>query len=168
MRYAKPQKATVQEWLHKLQTEARRRGLKWTRQRRLIAEVFFTYFEHLTAEQLYEKVRMRMPRIGITTVYRTLNLMVRLGYARELNFEDGRIRYEPRGVKPHHDHLVCIRCGRYIEFYDETLERLQESTARAHRFRLMHHRLDIFGYCADCFQATTGSVQPSDRQTAAS
>ncbi len=168
MRYPKPQKATVQEWLRALQDEARRQGLKWTRQRRLIAEVFFEYFDHLTAEELYEKVRIRMPRIGITTVYRTLNLMVRLGYARELNFEDGRIRYEPRGVKPHHDHLVCIRCGRYIEFYDEPLERLQESTARAHRFRLVHHRLDIFGYCASCFQNVTDTVRPSGQRSAAS
>lgn len=146
----------VSETSRAVARDARQKGLRWTKPRSLITRVFFEASGHVTVEDLFRRIREQEPRIGLATVYRTLNILVKFGYARELNFEDGLIRYEPRGrLKPHHDHLICIRCGKTIEFFSEELEKLQFDAAQAQKFVMTNHRLDIFGYCRDCDKGET-------------
>ncbi len=112
-------------------------------------EVFFSTRRHVTVEELTRAVRGQARSIGSATVYRTLKLLARLGYAKELDFGDGVTRYE-NNLVAHHDHLVCRRCGRVSEFEEPRIEALQEQVARRHGFSPTMHRLDIYGYCRRC------------------
>lgn len=131
-----------------------RRTLKWTRQRETILDIFLRTQGHLTAEDVYGRVSEEEPRIGFSTVYRTLRLFVEAGVASERHFHDGVTRYEVR--QPHHDHLVCVSCGKILEFERADIERLQEEVARAHGFRLLSHRHELYGTCADCLAGADG------------
>ena len=104
--------------------------LKHTKQREAILEIFLEVTGHITGEDLYQRVRDLHPQIGYTTVYRTMKLLCEAGLAHEHNF-DGTTRYEI--AHQHHDHLVCIRCGKIIEFECEMIEQAQEQIADALR-----------------------------------
>lgn len=125
-------------------------GLKRTAQRDLILDVFLRTEEHMSSEDLYRLVQREDASIGQTTVYRTLKLLTEAGLAREVRFGDGRTRYEHNYKHPHHDHMICIACGKTIEFFSAELEALQDKLAAKHGFDSTHHTLRMFGYCADC------------------
>jgi Fur family transcriptional regulator, ferric uptake regulator len=129
-----------------------KKGLRNTEQRRVIAETFFDGPSHVTIEQLLGQVRARDSRIGYATVYRTLKLFTECGIAAERHFDDGPSRYElsDSSTNEHHDHFICVECGRIIEFHDEGIERLQEQIASGLGFRIHKHKHEIYGQCADC------------------
>ena len=127
-----------------------RHSLKQTRQRELIVSYFLKMNKHVAAEDLHETVRGAGHNIGLATIYRTLNLLSDAGLAEQKNFTDGRAVYEVNEPGEHHDHLVCLGCGLIIEFENEEIERLQETIAAYHGFRLESHRLDMFGTCREC------------------
>jgi len=125
-------------------------NLKITNQRQLVARVFFERKEHMSAEELYRTVQKKFPEIGFTTVYRTLNLLVDADLAAAHNFKGSFTRFEPVEHKKHHDHLICLKCGKIIEFTNNRIEKLQEEVARQHRFQVKDHTLEIFGTCDSC------------------
>lgn len=125
-------------------------GLRSTRQRGLILEVFVTAGRHLSAEELYALVKKADSRIGYATVYRTLKLMAQAGVAHERRFEDGVTRFEYDATESHHDHLICNRCGRIIEFENEQIEELQRVVAKKNRFQVQSHKLELYGFCDKC------------------
>ena len=90
------------------------------------------------------------PKIGYTTVYRTLKLLTRLGLAAQRKFADGETRYEPASEGSHHDHLICLECGKIIEFEDRRSKPSRTSIAQRYRFKIFHHRMELYGRCADC------------------
>jgi Fur family transcriptional regulator, ferric uptake regulator len=124
--------------------------LKNTRQRQEIVTAFMASSGHQNLREILGRVQRADPRIGFTTVYRTLKLLTRLGLAVERRFGDGETRYEPVSRGSHHDHLICLGCGKIIEFEDHALEDLQTLIARRHRFKIHHHRLELYGCCSDC------------------
>ncbi len=125
-------------------------GLKSTRQRTLILETFYSAGGHLSAEELLELVRAQDPKISQATVYRTLRLLTECGLAEPRNFGgDGQTRYEI-ATDDHHDHLICTECGSIVEFEDPEIEALQERVARAHRFQMTHHKMELYGICPSC------------------
>ena len=128
----------------------KRERLKRTNQRELILDVFLDTEGHVSSEDLYSIIKAKDPSVGFTTVYRTLKLLKECGLARELEFHDGRILYEHDYKHSHHDHLICTQCGLLIEFYNEEIERLQDSITRHFRFKPLHHSHRIFGLCAAC------------------
>ncbi len=121
-----------------------REGLKVTRQRQVITEAFAACDGHLSVDDLLVRVRAEEPAVGYATVYRTLRLLVDAGLAACRHFGDGFTRFEPR-IEGHHDHLIDEVSGRVIEFRDDEIERRQEEIADRHGFRLLRHRLDLFG-----------------------
>lgn len=123
-------------------------SLKHTKQREAILDVFLSVRGHITGEEIYRKVRERHPNIGYTTVYRTMKLLADAGLAQERHFDDGVTRYETE--HEHHDHLVCLRCGRIIEFECEEIEVLQADVAEKHGFRVLRHRHELYGHCDRC------------------
>lgn len=126
-------------------------GLKGSRQREIIAQVFFSSDGHLRVDELLERVRESEPRISQATVYRTMKLLTDCGLAGPRNFSDGHTRYEPTlGADQHHDHLICTRCGSIVEFVNARIEELQEQVAVEHGFKVGHHRMEIYGVCAAC------------------
>lgn len=112
-------------------------------------EVFFRTGTHVTVEELSHAVRKQNRTVGYATVYRTMKLLAKLGYANELDFGDGLKRYESN-LESHHDHLVCQECGLVFEFQEPRIESLQEQVAQQHGFQPTMHRLDIYGICRQC------------------
>lgn len=125
-------------------------GLKNTPQRRLIVDVFFKSGKHLSTEELYNVVREYDDNIGQATVYRTLKLLRDAGLAHEHHFGETTARFEPAEDNSHHDHLICIVCGKNLEVVDEDIERLQEELAKRNGFVLTSHRMTLHGVCMDC------------------
>jgi Fur family ferric uptake transcriptional regulator len=123
-------------------------NLKHTKQRELILTAFLEANRHVTSEDLYQIVREQHPTIGYTTVYRTMKLLAEAGLATERHFDDGITRYEIE--HEHHDHLVCTKCGRIIEFESDTIEDAQEAIAERHGFEILRHRHELYGHCRDC------------------
>ena len=130
------------------------RGLRLTGQRRVIADIFFGSEGHHSAEEIYRLVREAHPGIGPATVYRTLKLLREAGMATGMNTGDGLARYESPVRRSHHDHLVCRRCGRIVEFENDRIEDLQRRVAEQHGFVVTDHRLELFGICGACRGAT--------------
>ena len=126
------------------------RGLKSTRQRDDILKVFIAAGRHVNAEELYLQVKRSHPQIGYATVYRTLKLLSHAGLADERRFDDGITRYEYRATEDHHDHLICTKCGRIIEFENERIEQLQQDVAKKNRFQVQSHKLELYGLCYAC------------------
>ncbi len=125
-------------------------NLKQTKQRKLIVEFFLSMKNHVDAEELYELARKKGTNIGLATIYRTLNLLKDAGLVDQSSFVNGRAVYEILEPGTHHDHLVCTKCGKVIEFSNDKIEELQIEVARTHGFRLSSHRLDLYGTCASC------------------
>jgi Fur family ferric uptake transcriptional regulator len=125
------------------------RGLKSTGQRDDIARVFFGIGRHISAEELYAEVKKINPHVGYATIYRTLRLLRECDLLQERHFDEGQARYEAMGER-HHDHFICERCGKIIEFENDSIERLQEMVARELKAELRRHKMELYGICADC------------------
>lgn len=144
------------EVLNAFKVFLRGRGLGMTRQREGILSGFLGARRHLSAEDLAAISRAADPRVGLSTVYRTLKLLVECGLAEEHHFAGGVTLYEP--VAHHHEHMICLECRRISEFEDEELEALKDRIARAHGFRMVRHTLHFYGVCREC-QATAEAAQ---------
>jgi Fur family ferric uptake transcriptional regulator len=126
------------------------KGLRSTGQRDIILDRFVTAGQHVSAEELSARVKKTHPGIGFATVYRTLKLFAEAGLAEERRFEDGFTRYEFKASEGHHDHLICTKCGKIIEFENERIEQLQQDVARKNRFLVQSHKLELYGLCDEC------------------
>ena len=124
------------------------KGLRMTEQRRVIAKVLSGAGDHPDAEELYRRAAAIDPHISIATVYRTVRLFEEAGIIARHDFRDGRSRYEEQ-TNDHHDHLIDMKSGRVVEFVDEEIERLQEAIARRLGYRLVAHRLELYGVPED-------------------
>jgi Fur family ferric uptake transcriptional regulator len=119
-------------------------GLRLTDQRRVIASVLEAAADHPDVEELYNRASAVDPRISLATVYRTVKLFEESGILEKHEFGDGRARYEAAD-RDHHDHLIDMHTGEVIEFVDAEIEELQERIAAKLGYRLMGHRLELYG-----------------------
>jgi len=126
------------------------KGLKSTQQRHDIADTFFKTTTHISLEELLKRVRRKNPGTGYATVYRTMRLLAGGGLAVERQFGDGQTRYENVPEDGHHDHIICLKCGKIAEFHNPKIEKLQSDTAREMGFRVIRHKFELYGYCKDC------------------
>ena len=120
------------------------RGLKMTGQRRVIARVLSESQDHPDVESLHERAAAIDPKISIATVYRTVRLFEEAGILDRHDFGDGRARYEA-APEAHHDHLIDVETGKVMEFVDPELEALQRRIAEKLGYRLVDHRMELFG-----------------------
>ena len=120
------------------------RGLRITEQRRVIARVLSEAEDHPDVEALHARSAAIDPKISIATVYRTVRLFEEAGILERHDFGDGRARYEA-AAESHHDHLIDVETGNVIEFVDEELEALQRRIAEKLGFRLVDHRMELYG-----------------------
>ena len=120
------------------------RGLRITEQRRVIARVLSESEDHPDVDKLHERASAIDPRISIATVYRTVRLFEEAGILDRHDFGDGRARYEA-APEAHHDHMIDVETGRVIEFVDPELEVLQRQIAAKLGYRLVDHRMELFG-----------------------
>jgi Fur family ferric uptake transcriptional regulator len=120
------------------------KGMRMTDQRRVIAQVLSMAHDHPDVEELYRRAHAVDHHISIATVYRTVRLFEDAGIIARHDFRDGRARYE-EAPDIHHDHLIDMKSGQVIEFVDEEIEALQEAIARRLGYRLVDHRLELYG-----------------------
>jgi Fur family transcriptional regulator, ferric uptake regulator len=140
----------VSDRLSRFRQWIKEQGLKATAQREDIAQVFFTTNRHISVEELYSEVRRVNPRVGYATVYRTVKLLKECGLAAERHFADGQARFENLEAERHHDHIICERCGRIVEFVHPQMEQLQEKVAQRFGFVATMHKMEIYGICQEC------------------
>ncbi|WMJ88609.1 Fur family transcriptional regulator [Anaerocolumna sp. MB42-C2] len=143
----------------RFKTLLKQNGLKVTTQRIDILEALENRPDkHLTAEEIYECVRVKNPDIGLATVYRTIQLLAELNLIDKLNLGDGFIRYEigSQGCEDtahHHHHLICLNCGNVFTFQGDLLETLEQRIQEAMDFEVVDHEVKMFGYCKACRKA---------------
>lgn len=134
-------------------------GYRLTLGREVILDVLCKTQGHLSAEDIYMKVHPKYPNVGLTTIYRTLDVLSNLGMVYKLDFGDGRARYEcaegPKGVH-HHHHLICTHCNRvidYTDFIDEEVELLNQTErglSKKYDFKITNHLIQFYGLCEKC------------------
>ena len=134
----------------KIEQKFQKKGLKLTDQRRTIARVILESKEaygesdHPDVDELYSRVSKIDPKISIATVYRTVKLFEEAGILTKHDFKGGKARYEAM-IESHHDHLIDIKSGEIIEFVDEEIEKLQKKIAEKHGYKLVDHKLELYG-----------------------
>src|SRR5271168_1781471 len=128
----------------------KRVGLKQTEQRSAILRTFLETREHLSTDELHRLVKKQDPRIGFTTVYRTLKLLAECGLASEVAFNDGIARYEHQYNRRNHHHMVCTECGSSVEFFSNEIERIEREVGRKHKYLTSRHTFQIYGVCEPC------------------
>lgn len=128
----------------------KKKALKQTSQRNLILDTFLSAPGHVSADELHELIRKKNPRVGFSTVYRTLKLFTECGIAREVNFGDGRARFERGFDRSQHGHLICTSCGRTEEFTIGTMQRSIKLIAARYGYSVDGHRFEIYGLCRKC------------------
>jgi Fur family ferric uptake transcriptional regulator len=140
-----------EEWVKHFNRYLAERSLRHSERREQVVRVFFASAGHVGIEELFRRVQRINPKIGIATVYRTLNLLVDSGLAYRRNFDTGAVTYE-RPSEHHHDHLICSQCHQVVEFHNEKVEGLQDEIAQKHGFLLHSHKMELYGTCGNCRQ----------------
>jgi len=141
-----------------LEQQCETSGMRMTEQRRVIARVLEGATDHPDVEELYRRASEIDPKISLSTVYRTVNLFEEAGLVTKHDFKDGRARFE-QIPDEHHDHLIDVRTGKVIEFRNEEIEAIQEVIARKLGFKLVDHRLELYGVPLDDKKQDDGSGQ---------
>lgn len=121
-----------------------------THQREAIAKIVFFSDDHLSVGDLEGQLAEAGVRVGKATIYRALDLLKAAGLIQEHDFGEGFKRFEPLAAQSHHEHLICLDCGKVVEFSNERIERMKALITEEYGFRHHHHRLEIYGTCSDC------------------
>ena len=132
------------------ETYLKRRGLKLTSERRDLFDEIFKKHQHFEADELLIRMKTRGRKISRATIYRTLELLSAAGVVGKVRVGEEGYRYERLHAGEHHDHLICIGCGRIIEFYEPKIESLQDTVCDRVGFRAVTHSHQIRGYCREC------------------
>lgn len=140
-------KKEVESEMVTFQTLLKKEGLKVTSQRLLVAETIFSLHSHFTADSLLDLFKDRRDEISKATIYRILGIMVRGKLLIEHDFGKEYKFYEHIIGHEHHDHIICMNCGRIVEFLEHGIESLQEKAAEENGFRIKGHSLNIYGEC---------------------
>ncbi len=125
-------------------------GLNYSDRRLLVLEAFLGTTEHLTVSALQAQLKIRGHRLDGNFIAETLDLLCRYGYAYKKDFEGQEVQYEHRHIGWHHDHLICAECSKIQEFHNSEIEALQRIIALDNSFTLLHHKMELYGICAEC------------------
>ena len=124
-------------------------GLRVTNQRSLILEIIRQGEGHLDAEEVYRRAQQKQPRLSLSTVYRTLRLFTKLGLVEEVHFNEAHHHYEVKPSSEHH-HLICLGCGKVIEFQYPLARYVSRNVAQAKDFEIVETEIRMTGYCPAC------------------
>lgn len=128
----------------------KQQDLKWTPERERVFQEASAMEGHFEAEELVYRLRKKGSRISKATVYRTLPLLVKAGLIKEVIHGEKHHHYEHNHEENQHDHLICLKCGKIVEFGEESLREIEEKICRKHEFRPEKIVIEIFGYCKKC------------------
>lgn len=130
-------------------------GMRYTQERRLLLKEITSLNDHFEVEDLVHRLRSSGKKVSTASVYRTIPLLIEAGIIIKNPCDHMQARLEPVFGHEHHDHLVCIKCKKIVEFMDDEIEKLQEKVAKKHGFSMEGHRLVISGYCPECKSSVT-------------
>jgi Fur family ferric uptake transcriptional regulator len=130
--------------MSKIEDKCKQRGVRLTDQRRLIAKVMSQSSDHPDVDELHKKISKIDEKVSIATVYRTVKLFEESGIIEKHDFKGGKARYE-QSPDIHHDHLIDVNTGEIVEFVDEEIEKLQKKVAEKLGYKLVDHRLELYG-----------------------
>ncbi len=148
---------------HCWQNRLHQAGFRLTSPREVVLSVLQETDKHLSAEDVYIQALKMNPSIGLTTVYRALDLFTQMGVAQKFDFGDGKARYELTSnpsKKEHHHHLVCMQCKSIIDYTDflqeemELMNKTEKILSEKHQFKIMHHTVHFYGLCSECRKET--------------
>lgn len=133
-----------------------------------IIDIFLGKEEHITIEEMCKLLSEKGYDYEPEFVRQCMNRMADLGFAQKKQFKDQPIRYEHRHLGRHHDHFICTKCGKIVEFADQDMERLQAKIAASHGFHMLQHRMEIYGLCSECLEQRKplmplGLAKPGER-----
>ena len=142
---------SYEKLLEKFQALLKENSLKFTKQRELVVKFLYENEGHFTPEDIYTQLKQQHPdiNIGIATVYRTLTLLESSQISSSISFGTQGKKYE-LGLKKHHDHIICTKCGNIIEFFDDVIEERQEEIAKKFNFKMTDHTMKLVGLCENC------------------
>lgn len=132
----------------------KKEGMLYSKQREQILDVFLKTEKHPTVNDIYDMVRKKNPKIGLATVYRTMELIYDAGLARKVGFGDGIKHYEHKYKHQRHYHMICLKCGKVIEVTSNKLEQIQKQLAKKHGFTISRATMRLFGICRKCQRKT--------------
>ncbi|MDF0054776.1 Fur family transcriptional regulator [Staphylococcus pseudintermedius] len=150
----------MEERLNRVKQQLQQSSYKLTPQREATVRVLIeNEADHLSAEDVYLKVKEKAPEIGLATVYRTLELLADLKVVDKVSFGDGVSRFDLRkeGSKHFHHHLVCMECGRVDEIEEDLLPQVEERVENEYNFKILDHRLTFHGICGTCQKEGKGA-----------
>ncbi|GGD36889.1 ferric uptake regulation protein [Malaciobacter pacificus] len=141
----------TEETIEELKKIVKQKGLKYTEQREIVLNILLNADEHLSAEDVYNKIKEQFPdtNIGIATVYRALSFLEEVDLITSIAFGTDGKKYESNS-KSHHDHLICTNCGKIVEFLDEEIEKRQDRIAKKNKFKITSHSMQLHGLCEEC------------------
>jgi Fur family ferric uptake transcriptional regulator len=117
-----------------------------------VLEAFLSTENHVTADELSELLEKKGSNLPAEFVRDTLKMLNRLGFARQSRFDNGVVRYEHHHLGDHHDHMICTKCGKILEFKEDRLEQYQIQIAASHGFHMLRHKMELYGICAECLK----------------
>lgn len=126
------------------------KDLKLTKERNEILSEVLDMKTHFDPEELFIRLKTKGSKVSRASVYRTIPLLIESGFIEEVERIDRHAHYERVSTDKHHDHMICTKCGKVIEFYSPTLEMLQDEICQKEDFKGIRHSLEIFGYCEKC------------------
>lgn len=140
-----------EEIIDELKRIVKQKGLKYTEQREIVLNILMNAQDHLSAEDVYNKIKAQYPdtNIGIATVYRALSFLEEIDLITSINFGTDGKKYESN-TKSHHDHLICTDCGKIVEFLDDEIEKRQDRIAKKNKFKITSHSMQLYGTCQEC------------------
>ena len=136
--------------IEKFKAALKSESLRLTSQRLAILEDILGSDEHRECDHIFASLQSKSVPVSRATIYRTLEILENIGFVRKMDVGDGRLRYENKLAQGHHDHMICVRCGKIIEFMDKSIEKRQDALCKAHGFQLIRHIHQLFGLCSDC------------------
>ena len=137
------------DYIQKFKDVLSREKLKFTPKRLVIFNNVIRSREHRGSEKIHKDVNKKL-NISLATVYRTLDLLVKNNFIRKMDIGSGKYIYETKVNHPHHDHIICIECGKIIEFQSEKIELIQDEICKKLKFKIVHHIHQLFGKCEQC------------------
>ncbi len=142
----------VKKKMNEFKDQLKAKQLKQTKPREIIVDVIMAtkQGDHFTADDLWDRLREKETPISKATVYRTLKLLVEEKIIEEHDFGRGQSYYERMVSRPHHDHIICVHCGRIIEFHNDEIEQIQKRIAKKLKFNVYYHSHKLFGACDKC------------------
>lgn len=141
-----------EEFVKSFKVYLSKNGLRYTKEREILIDELISNCKnkHFNAPMIYEKMKDKVVKVSRATIFRNLSLLVKAGLLTKVDLGENFDSFEIKKIDDHHDHLICLQCGKVIEFYSKDIEKIQDKVIKKHSFKPLYHKHEIYGYCEEC------------------